>query len=98
MSAITLAIAILLVINAAVSIAIWRSGLYEPQQKRLQYLLIWLVPLVGAAASWVVLREHSRPTARDDGDGIKGNPYSPWNDMSGSEGHDSHHHGGDGGH
>jgi hypothetical protein len=95
---IAIAAAVVLVINAAVSIAIWRSsGLYEPEQKRLQYLLIWLVPLLGAAVSWVVLRAHSRPIA-GDGDGITGNPYVPWNYPDADEGHTQHHDGGDGGH
>jgi hypothetical protein len=36
---------------------VFRSGLYERKQKLLQVQLIWLLPIVGAALVFSVLRE-----------------------------------------
>jgi hypothetical protein len=36
---------------------VYRSGLYERRQKALQVQLIWLLPIVGAALVFSVLRE-----------------------------------------
>ena len=97
MTTLELALAALAAVNLVVSFAVWRSALYETAQRRLQYLLIWLLPLLGAIVAWVVLRNHSGPEMRR-GDGITGNPYVPWNDPGESDGHGGSHHGGHEGH
>lgn len=97
MTALAIAVAVLAILNFAASRAVRRSGLYEPHEKRRQYWLIWLLPLLGAITAWMVLREASRPE-RPHGDGISGNPYVAWNEPDENEGYASHHHGGHDGH
>jgi len=91
---------LLALVNSIVTIGVARSVVYEPTQKLLQLLLIWLVPVVGAAIAWNVLREEAHSAFRRDGGGA--NPYSdsyPATGNEGHSGHDSGHHGGgDGGH
>jgi hypothetical protein len=87
----------LVLLDLAVTVGVARSGLYEPGQKRLQYLLIWLLPLLGAAIVGLVLREQLRQP-RPGRHGITGNPYVWWNYPDEHEGHSQHHGGGgDGG-
>lgn len=72
-------IALVLIIaatDAAVTFAVLHSDSYDPAQKRLQVLFIWLLPIVGAAFSWYVLREEAR-SGRKLGD--SGNEYLWWN-------------------
>lgn len=86
---------VVLAFDLAVTIAVARSDLYEPGQKRLQYLLIWLVPLFGALITGIILREQSQrlvPGKRD----MSGNPYLWWNTPDEHEGQPPHH-GGDSG-
>ena len=59
--ALTLAIATLLVLNGAASLAVWKSQLYSPEQCRSQFAIIWMVPLVGALIVLVALK-----SARED--------------------------------
>ena len=54
-------ITLLALINLAVSIQTGRSPRYELQQKRLQYLLIWLLPVIGAVITWSINRHSARP-------------------------------------
>jgi ABC-type nickel/cobalt efflux system permease component RcnA len=79
-----------LLLNVAVTSTVARSDLYEPTQKRLQYGLIWLIPVLGAVISWAVLRTSVEPAMRrGDNDA---NPY-----LDGSGDVPSHHHGDAGG-
>ena len=88
--------AMLAIVDLAVTIAISRSAIYEPSQKRIQYLLIWLVPVVGAVVAWCVLRAQSEPF--DAGKEIStGNPYIADNYPDRNEGNSSHDTGGHGG-
>lgn len=43
--------------QAWLTVKVFRSGLYERRQKLLQAQLIWLLPIVGAALVFTVLRE-----------------------------------------
>jgi hypothetical protein len=60
------------VVLCAVSFQAWltfrvfRSGLYERKQKLLQVQLIWLLPIVGAALVFSVLREDDAAQQRAD--------------------------------
>ena len=47
---------IVLGINAAVSIAVLRSGIYSTSQVIAQTAIVWLVPLLGAAVVGLLLR------------------------------------------
>jgi ABC-type nickel/cobalt efflux system permease component RcnA len=85
---------LLVVINAAVSIAVARNAMYERMQKRLQFMVIWLLPILGAAFSWYVLREGAR-SSQVRGD--SGNKNLWWNYPDQNEGNHDHH-GQDGGH
>lgn len=49
---VALLVAIFLALNAWASLVAIRSPRYENYQKRLQVLLIWLVPVVGAILVW----------------------------------------------
>jgi hypothetical protein len=59
---------LLVIVNGIVTIAVCRSESYEPMQKRLQLFVIWLVPIIGSAFLWYVMREDSRSDFRS-GDG-----------------------------
>jgi hypothetical protein len=85
-----------LLLDLAVGIAVARSDLYEPRQKRFQYLLIGLVPVIGALIVWFFLREQSREPAARNAE-LSGNPYLWWNEPDEHEGQSSHHGDGDGG-
>lgn len=85
---------LLIVINIAVTVAVFRSESYERNQKRLQLFVIWLLPVVGAAFTWYVLREEERPSRRS---GDSGNEYLWWNYPDKNEGAHNDH-GPDGGH
>lgn len=50
-------ILLIVLANALVSFAVVCSDAFEPRQKAFQLLLIWLVPVFGAAFLWAVLRE-----------------------------------------
>ena len=52
-------IALLALINLAVSLQIRHSPHYEPRQKQLQYLLIWFLPVIGAVITWAINRHVS---------------------------------------
>ena len=62
---------LLVVVNAIVTIAIARSDVYEPMQKRLQYAFVWLLPCVGAVLSWYVLSEETRAYRKSGDSGNK---------------------------
>jgi len=81
---------LLIMVNAAVTVGVVRSTAYEPAQKVFQFLLIWLVPIIGVGISWYVLREEARSgTSRGDG----GNEYLHWNYPDRNEDHSGHDHG-----
>jgi len=46
-----------------VTLRVWRSGLYEREQKVSQSKLIWLVPLLGAAICFSVLQQEEKAAA-----------------------------------
>ncbi len=71
---------LLLIVNGVVTIAVCRSESYEPRQKQLQFFVIWLVPIIGSAFLWYVMREDSRSDFRTVG----GNPV----DFGGDSGYD----------
>lgn len=48
----------LIVWNTVVSVSVLRAGLYEGVQKALQIVLIWILPLIGPALVWYLLKEH----------------------------------------
>ncbi len=94
---------VLALINTFVTVTVARSTVYERTQKLFQFLLIWLVPVVGAAISWYVTWQVIREEARSPfGSNDIGNEYLHYNYPDPREehsGHDSGHHGGgDGGH
>jgi hypothetical protein len=52
-----LALAVALVAQALVTRRLWRSDLYEDRQKAAQTVLIWLLPVFGAAVVHAGLRQ-----------------------------------------
>ena len=57
-SGFALAIAILVAINIAVTVGVFRSRSYELRQKVLQTLIAWLVPVVGPLVVGMFLLDH----------------------------------------
>lgn len=55
-SVILIALIALAAVNAAVSIAIIRSGYYERRQLIAQVAIIWLIPMMGAVLVGIFLR------------------------------------------
>lgn len=82
---------LLIFFNVFVTVLVLRSTTYEPLQKRFQILLIWILPIVGGAITWYVLREVSRSTVIDD---IRGNEYMAQGYPDNNE-HSGHQVGGD---
>ncbi|MBT9523119.1 MAG: hypothetical protein IV101_19760 [Dechloromonas sp.] len=59
-----------LALNVHVTRLVLASGFYEPNQKRVQLAIVWLLPIVGLILVWVFLR-FERPRAHveyDHGD------------------------------
>jgi hypothetical protein len=54
-------IAMLLGMNIVASIKVQVSKFYEPSQKAIQHLLIWLVPIVGAILCYGLARQSDGP-------------------------------------
>ena len=48
--------AVVVAFNVAVSVKVAKAQEYEASQKRFQFLLVWFVPVVGAAICMLVLR------------------------------------------
>jgi hypothetical protein len=74
-----LALAGALLAQALVTRRLWRSDLYEAPQKTAQTVLIWLLPVLGAAVVHAGLRQHEdvrRLPANQDG----GEHASLWED------------------
>ena len=74
--------ALVLCLNLYASVKLLRSGLYDRQQKRIQGVLIWFVPLFGSLLVLVVMsgqQTRSRPAqpTRSDEDGYS-LKYSGW--------------------
>ena len=92
-TAIDIVILALLLGNLVVTIGLVRSPAYTGEQKILQCLLVWLIPLVGALLAWSVLREERQKWRAD-------NPHPDGEDASGltrdHSGHSHGHSGGDG--
>ncbi len=88
-----LSLCLIALVNAVVTVAVVRSASYERQQKSMQCILIWLVPVAGAALAWYVLREELRQGTS------RGNDGSEYGGYPGEGQSQSHHDGGaDGGH
>ena len=88
---------VLLLILAAhifITVAIVRNPDYGSTQKLLQVIFVWLVPIVGAAVSWYVLREERNAGVKRG----EGNEYLWWNTPDNNESHSAHDGGADGGH
>lgn len=62
MTAIALAATLLIVINVAVCLKVFRSAAYGRSQKIAQAALVFLLPIAGATIVWLFLREAS-PTS-----------------------------------
>lgn len=89
----------LLAINIVATIGVAFSRTYETQQKLLQILFIWIIPVIGAVVCWNILREERRswhPPKADNGLVDASDSYS----ASGNYGHGHSHsdHGNGGGH
>lgn len=57
---------LVLVYQAFVSSLMWRCRFFEPRQRWIQLLLIWLFPVLGALVCHAVVQTHSRKElARD---------------------------------
>ena len=56
----TIVIVVALLLNFVATILVWRSSSYTTQQKRIQTLLIWLLPFLGALLCLIVMRETRR--------------------------------------
>ena len=53
-----------LALNVIVSLLVLFSSSYLPSQKRIQLVLIWLLPFLGALAAFAVIREDQRKPKR----------------------------------
>ena len=51
-------------LNAAATVVVARSGMYERAQMAYQFVLIWAIPIVGAAVCWSLARSFARPGGR----------------------------------
>jgi uncharacterized membrane protein YgcG len=94
---ISIAIVVLALVNLFTMLAVARSPHYSVGQKVTQSLLIWLVPLFGALAAWLVIRQMSYEPERQPDHSpplASGNGYSQGASFGGDGGADG---GGDGG-
>jgi ABC-type nickel/cobalt efflux system permease component RcnA len=83
------ALILIVAINAKVTVAVGRSDALESGQKKLQMVVIWLLPVLGAALCWCVLNDERQPSRRS---GEGGNEYTYWNSDT-NEDHSHSHHG-----
>ena len=60
-TALIIFVAIVVILNIAVSRNVYRSHKFDGRQKSFQFALIWLVPVIGSIASYSFLNE-----ARDE--------------------------------
>ena len=51
-------LSLLVVINTAVTVFLFRRDDLEPSQKYAQTFFIWLIPIIGAIVMWRVNRSH----------------------------------------
>lgn len=82
-------LALIVAINAKVTVAVTRSDVLEPLQKKLQVVVIWLLPVLGSALCWYALSDERSPSRRR-GEGA--NEYLWWNTPD--DGHDDTGHDG----
>lgn len=68
---------IILWLNIAATLAIARDSLGEPQQRMLQLLLVWLLPVLGAVAVLYFHRPREKPTGKYDEPAELGEDYFP---------------------
>ncbi|MES9970743.1 MAG: hypothetical protein ABW092_11975 [Candidatus Thiodiazotropha sp.] len=61
-----LTIAIALYLNLSASVHLARSDMYSMSQKAAQYLLIWLLPFIGAAVVLTILMEEPGPVKKGE--------------------------------
>jgi hypothetical protein len=55
--------------NVAAMVAVARSRLYEREQLLYQFILIWIIPVVGAILCWSLSRPAERLSSTDDDHG-----------------------------
>ncbi|MEW8464078.1 MAG: hypothetical protein AB2655_05860 [Candidatus Thiodiazotropha endolucinida] len=60
------ALAIVLYLSISASVHLAKSDMYSKSQKVAQYLLIWLVPFIGAGVVLSILMEEPGPTRRGE--------------------------------
>ena len=54
-------IAMLLVMNVVATFKVYVSQFYEPSQKAMQYILIWLIPVLGAILCYGLAKQNDGP-------------------------------------
>lgn len=89
----------LLAINTVATIGVAFIRTYETQQKLLQILFIWIIPVIGAVVCWNILREERRswhPPGTGGGLADASGDYSASGNYG--HGHNHGHHGDGGGH
>ena len=64
MAIVTLLVAGLAILNVAVILAIVRTDVYSRNQKVVQSLVVWLLPVFGAVVVYAVYRSSREPSAR----------------------------------
>jgi hypothetical protein len=84
---------LLVIVNVIVTVTVFRSESYDLRQKLLQALVIWLVPIIGAALLWYTVREDTRHDFINSGD--RGNEYLDSDYPDKIAGHSEHHGGSD---
>ncbi|MEW7990664.1 MAG: hypothetical protein AB2723_18040 [Candidatus Thiodiazotropha sp.] len=60
------ALAIVLYLDISASVHLAKSDMYSKSQKAAQYLLIWLVPFIGAAVVLSILMEEPGPSRKGE--------------------------------
>ena len=53
------ALIVLIATNVFVTVSLWRSQFYSRGRRLAQLALIWVVPVLGSALVWYILREGS---------------------------------------
>lgn len=80
-----LAVTVHFVLCGYVTSKLRASAFYEPQQKRIQLLMLWCLPIIGIVLVWIFLRPE-RPTERAPLDADEDDiPESVFSDKSSSQ-------------
>ena len=80
-TAIIATLTILVGINVFVSAMVWRSGLFTRSQKLMQSCVIWLIPILGPALTWSVLRGAETERLTTDLADRRGSPVADGEDI-----------------